>query len=297
MAHVIESVESIMARPYGCGEQTISSTYPSLLLMRHYKQTGEDFPQRARARRYLEDGYSRLLNYRDESGGFTYWGRGEPDLALTAYALRFLSDARNVVSIDEDVINEARDWLVKQQRADGSWPAHEYWSNSEDKQRSAMLTAYVARVLATTETKIGSEASKDKSVAPKTSDTKLALKRAFDYLGRRVEEIDEPYLLASYALAAIDAQDTVRATPAITKLRSLAHTEGSTTYWSLETNTPFYGWGLAGRVETTALVVQALTKYCDSRAANCGSDNHQSSAVPPSGATNRSASNAEMMKH
>src|SRR5207245_4574754 len=70
---------------------------------------------------------------------FTYWGRGEPDLALTAYALRFLSEARNVVSVDEDVMNEARDWLVKQQRAYGSWPAHEYWSNSEDKQRSAML--------------------------------------------------------------------------------------------------------------------------------------------------------------
>jgi hypothetical protein len=295
MAHVIESVEAIMARPYGCGEQTISSTYPSLLLMRHYQQTGEDFPLRARAQRYLGDGYSRLLNYRDESGGFTYWGRGEPDLALTAYALRFLSDARNVVSVDEDVINEARDWLVKQQRADGSWPAHEYWSNSEDKQRSAMLTAYVARVLATTETKIGSEASKDKSVAPKTSDAKLALKRALDYLGQRVEEIDEPYLLASYALAAIDAQDSVRATPAITKLRSLAHTEGSTTYWSLETNTPFYGWGLAGRVETTALVVQALTKYCNSQAANCGLDSNQSSSIPQSEVANRSASDVKLI--
>src|SRR6185295_4292967 len=29
----------------------------------------------------------------------------------------------------------------------------------------------------------------------------------------------------------------------------------------LETNTPFYGWGMAGRVETTALAVQALARY------------------------------------
>ena len=36
------------------------------------------------------------------------------------------------------------------------------------------------------------------------------------------------------------------------------HTEGDTSYWSLETNTPFYGWGRAGRLETTALVVEAL---------------------------------------
>ena len=92
MAHVIESVEAIMSRPYGCGEQTISSTYPSLLLLRHRKVSGEDSPLRPRAERYLSLGYSRLLNYRDESGGFTYWGHGKPDMALTAYAIRFLSE-------------------------------------------------------------------------------------------------------------------------------------------------------------------------------------------------------------
>jgi hypothetical protein len=43
-------------------------------------------------------------------------------------------------------------------------------------------------------------------------------------------------------------------------LRALAHTEGDTSYWTLETNTPFYGWGLAGRVETTALAIQALAR-------------------------------------
>src|SRR5206468_7189230 len=40
LAHVVESVEAIMKRPYGCGEQTISSTYPSLLLLRHYQRLG-----------------------------------------------------------------------------------------------------------------------------------------------------------------------------------------------------------------------------------------------------------------
>ncbi len=113
MAHVVESVEGIMKRPYGCGEQTISSSYPSLLLLRHLKQTGKDSPARARAERYVQEGYSRLLNYRHDTGGFTYWGRGEPDLALTAYALRFLNDVQSVISIDEDTIKDAREWLLK----------------------------------------------------------------------------------------------------------------------------------------------------------------------------------------
>ena len=247
MSHVVESVEAIMERPYGCAEQSISASYPSLLLLRYYKKTGQDFRFRARAERYLNDGYSRLLNYREEEGGFSYWGHGEPDVAVTAYALRFLMDASDVIHVDEDVINGARDWLLKRQRSDGGWNAHEYWSGNQLQRRSALLTAYVTRILATN----SNRHPDDTSLAP-------ALKRAVDYLALRAAEIDEPYLLASYALSALQLKDTATAKKVAEKLRALAHSEGSAVYWSLETNTPFYGWGLAGRVETTALVVQAL---------------------------------------
>ncbi|HBB96878.1 MAG TPA: hypothetical protein DC054_15980 [Blastocatellia bacterium] len=253
LAHVAESVEAIMERPYGCGEQTISSTYPSLLLLRNFKNTGQDSPLRVKAERYLHAGYSRLLNYRDDSGGFTYWGHGEPDLALTAYALRFLSQAKGLMTIDDDVIKQARVWLLKQQRADGSWAAYDY-DKTENKRRSAMLTAYIARVLAmTTETPTATENKSNQQTEPE-------LRRAFAYLSAPVEEVDEPYLLASYALAQLELNDSAGAQKAITKLRTLAHEENGASYWSLETNTPFYGWGLAGRIETTALVVQALAR-------------------------------------
>lgn len=277
MAHVAESVEAIMSRPYGCGEQTISSTYPSLLLLRNYKRTGQDSPLRAKANHYLHDGYARLLNYRSESGGFTYWGRGEPDLALTAYALRFLSDARELTTVDDDVINQARTWLLKQQRNDGSWVVYDYGNNVENKQRTASLTAYLARVLAMTEPKdrpaqgqVSGTASVNQP-AKKPSDAALGLRRALDYLSLRVDEIDEPYLIASYVLAALDAGESERARKSVAKLRALAHETNGASYWALEINTPFYGWGLAGRIETTALVVQALSRYCGSPGSDCGS--------------------------
>jgi hypothetical protein len=260
LAHVAESVEAIMERPYGCGEQTISSTYPSLLLLRNSKKSGQDSPLRARAERYLRAGYARLLNYHDESGGFTYWGRGEPDLALTAYALRFLNDARDLTTVDEDVLNQTHAWLIKQQRPDGSWSAYDYGSKVENKRRTAMLTAYIARVLAAPAKSVVSSEPKPKAVAVKPDEPSTALQRALDYLSARVDEIDEPYLIASYALAAFDAGDTARAEKALVKLCALAHEETGAAYWSLETNTPFYGWGLAGRVETTALAVQALAR-------------------------------------
>src|SRR5262249_13687740 len=76
LAHVWESVEGIMQRPYGCGEQTISSTYPSLLVLRYAKKEGPD-PLTDKAQRYAADGYQRLLSYQAEDGGFTYWGGGK----------------------------------------------------------------------------------------------------------------------------------------------------------------------------------------------------------------------------
>jgi hypothetical protein len=283
MAHVVESIEGIMQRPYGCAEQTISAAYPSLLALRAYKRIGKEPPAiAAKARRYVQAGYERLLNYRVTGGGFSYWGHGGADLALTAYALRFLHNARDFVEIDEGVAKEAREWLVKQQRADGSWPATRgWWEKTEDPRRTAMLTAYIARVLAMTNDRdADGKTTNEKTTQPATSAlpaTSAPTKRALLYLSQRYLEIDEPYLIASYALAASDAGDLKGAKDAIEKLRALAHEEAGASYWTLETNTPFYGWGLAGRIETTALALQALNKYCVMQNADCGLSNTESS--------------------
>jgi A-macroglobulin TED domain/Alpha-2-macroglobulin family/MG2 domain/Carboxypeptidase regulatory-like domain/A-macroglobulin receptor binding domain/Macroglobulin domain MG3 len=253
MTHVWESVEAIMKRPYGCGEQTVSSTYPSLLVLRYLNQEKLDSPIALRAKKYLEEGYQRLLGYQSSNGGFTYWGHGDPDVALTAYAIRFLQDASEVTRVDANVLQNARRWLIEQQRTDGSWPAY-YWDKKEDLTRTAMLTALVARTLAAP--------SPTQPVSTTTSPkiNKTALVKALNYLDAQVNGFVEPYLLASYSLAASLAGDTGRADKANATLKSLAHAEGQGTYWALETNTPFYGWGLAGRVETTALAIQALAR-------------------------------------
>ena len=248
MAHVIESIEGIMKRPYGCAEQTISSAYPSLLLLRNFRSKGNQSTALAqKARRYVASAYERLLNYRDSDGGFTYWGRGEGDPALTAYALRFLTDARELAAVDEDIIKNAREWLVKHQRVDGSWTPR--YATNADRLPTATLTAFIARVLAST--------SKGDDEAPAIAS---ALRRALHLLRQRIDEIDEPYLIASYALAAMSAGEKDGSARAIGKLCLLANDEREGSYWKLETNTPFYGWGIAGRIEATALALQALAE-------------------------------------
>ncbi|MFN6962915.1 MAG: MG2 domain-containing protein [Pyrinomonadaceae bacterium] len=249
-SHVADSVEGLLQRPYGCGEQTISSTYPNLMIL---KFAAKDSALRGKAERYLRKGYERLAGYQTSSGGFSYWGpKDSPDIALTAYAIRFLNDARPFVDVDEGMIERAQSWLVSQQRADGSWNKRYNWETADDPNRTKLITSYVARALAMPRP--------DRGDAKSNSQTADSLRRALGYLKNRNAEIDEPYALALFGLASLDAGDKTTATEVAERLAKMAHAEGPTSYWKLETNTPFYGWGTAGRIETTALVLQLLTK-------------------------------------
>jgi hypothetical protein len=112
LSQVAESAYALLQKPHGCGEQTISSTYPNLLLLTLLKEAGKPNPAlEARAQRNLAAGYRRLLNYQAPEGGFTYWGTGQPDRWLTEYALEFLGDAGDHLDVDDDIVRRAQAWL------------------------------------------------------------------------------------------------------------------------------------------------------------------------------------------
>jgi uncharacterized protein YfaS (alpha-2-macroglobulin family) len=237
ISHVIDSIEGILQRPRGCTEQTISSAYPSLMLLRYLKSTGRQEPSlREKALRYVQSGVDRLLGYRAEGGGFTYWGRGAADIGLSAYALNFLREAQEFVVIDDRAIENTRKWLAKQQIKDGTWPAYN-WKREIDARRTVFQTAEVV-------------------VALSGKESQDSVAKALKFLAG--QDVDEPYAIAAIAEAARRSDDAALAEKMLERLRPLARREGDLAYWNLESNTPFYGWGLAGRLETTALAVRAL---------------------------------------
>lgn len=246
MAHALEGIEGILMRPYGCAEQTISSTYPNLLVLSYLNKSSEQKPEiRTHAERYLQAGYDRLAGYHTAGAGFSYWGRGPSDVALTAYALGFLNDAREFIRIDEEIVQDSLNWLIKQQHEDGSWQPYN-WGRADATGQRAIVTAYIARIMT--------------SLVRKSADITLfdSVKRALAYLSKEIENSNEPYLIASFALAALDLQLHNEYEKAIGKLRLTARSEGGISYWPLHSHTPFYGWGRTGRIEATALAVQAL---------------------------------------
>ena len=238
IAHVLEGLDAVQRRPYGCTEQTISAAYPGLLLLRYHRDHGGEVPGIAGAQRMLSLAYQTLLTRQSPDGGFSYWGRTSPDVSLTAYAVGFLEEARAFLEVDEGVEAKASQWLRAQQNENGGWVDRYRYPDSGS--RDALVTAVVTRVLVE---KGGPD-----------------MARALDFLSERSEEIDEPYLLAAFALSAHAAGQDERAQHAADRLRSLARPEGTGAYWHLKTNTPFYGWGRAGRLETTALATLALAR-------------------------------------
>ena len=251
IAHVSDAIEGIMERPYGCAEQTISSAYPSLLWLQMQKaQHFPPSPVDARANHYLKLAYAKLLRYRELGGGFSLWGKGRPEISVSAYALRFLSEASEFTEVDPDVIAATRRWLLQQVTPLGAWM--ERGSDGKLLEAYALYdTAYVVEILARD---LQHRNSNDKDIAVERE----AVGKAIEYLAKTPHANSDPYDIALIALAKLAAKED--ASREITTLLSLEHPEGEASYWDLQHNTIFYGWGYTGRIETTALVLDALAK-------------------------------------
>ncbi len=250
VSHVAEAIEAILHRPYGCAEQTISSAYPSLLWLQLKKsQNLPASPYDERAQRFLNLAYARLLGYREPGGGFSYWGHGDPNIPLSAYALRFLNEASEFVSVDPDIPNQTRAWLLSKLSPEGVWQGTDYQGKVSDW-LTGYYTSYVTRALA-------------QDLQHPTTDQKVldsernAVRRALEFLSSHSINDDDPYRFALIVQAKLAIhEDPSRELDA---LLASTHPEGDHSYWAAEHNTVFYGWGYAGRIETTALVLDALS--------------------------------------
>ena len=245
-AQILHSMKAVLERPYGCGEQTISSTYPSLLYLELLRAAGDNATEanaeaKAEAVDYLQLGTTRLMDYFDASGGLTYWGGGRydaPDAALTAYGVEFLTDASSYTDVDRQSVARALHWLVDHQDADGTWNPR-YGSATADE------TLYIAATM--------NDALRN-GMVPDDLRTPLekAVDRAAAWAGSSVEAVHDPYANALRLKLAKGEAGALQA-----ELQSTATRDRNGTHWAQGTS-PFYSWGRAGTIETTAEVLSAL---------------------------------------
>jgi Alpha-2-macroglobulin family/A-macroglobulin TED domain/MG2 domain/Carboxypeptidase regulatory-like domain/A-macroglobulin receptor binding domain len=253
-AHVLHAMKAVLERPYGCGEQTISSTYPSLLYLELLKagRPGDataDSPIKGEAQTYLQLGYDRLMDYFDANGGLTYWGRNDhtADPALTAYGIEFLTESDPYITVDRSRIIGAVNWLLANQQPEGGW-------KPRYGQPTAQVKLYITAVLE----QIASNAPGNALSPELKTCVQRAAERATARAATSAAAVHAPYANALGLRLAIQAGDPAAVARLRTELAAIAVHGSTGAHWVPLDSLPFYGWGHAGEMETTALVLAAL---------------------------------------
>jgi CD109 antigen len=265
----IQGLEKLLQMPFGCGEQNMILFAPNVFVTRYLKETGQLKPEvMAKAENMMITGYQRELTYRRGDGSFSAFGNSDKvgSLWLSSFVLKTFAQAKEIVFIDQTVLDSSKAWIVQQQKGDGSFEPVGFVHHQEmlgGLKGTAALTAYVAIAL--------KEAKEDAAVA-----------RAVRYLEGQLDRMDDPYAVAitAYALALAKSG---RANAAHDKLVGMAKESEDGLFWGgelrpepLEQQKPGMPVGAPARpgivppgenrsaaIETTAYATLALIEHGD----------------------------------
>ncbi|OJJ23036.1 hypothetical protein BKI52_01400 [marine bacterium AO1-C] len=150
MQDLLEGVKGILRRPYGCFEQTSSSTYPNIMALQLLKKIGKDSPETKNlALGYIKQGYKRLISYETKLGGFEWFGNTPPHEALTAYGLMEFIEMQQVYSgVNAKMIERTKKWLLSRRDGKGGFRLSSKSLDSFGGSGQQVTNAYLVYALA-----------------------------------------------------------------------------------------------------------------------------------------------------
>jgi uncharacterized protein YfaS (alpha-2-macroglobulin family) len=112
-AESMQHLSYLVRYPYGCIEQTTSSTRPLLFVSQLMDNVDPTVTGNKKVEDMVMAGLSRVLSMQTPSGGFGYWpGDTEPVAWGTAYATHMLLDAQKLkYPVPQDRLDDALAWL------------------------------------------------------------------------------------------------------------------------------------------------------------------------------------------
>ncbi|NWU82463.1 A2ML1 protein, partial [Onychorhynchus coronatus] len=122
MGNAMQNLDSLLAMPYGCGEQNMVRFAPNIYIQQYLEKSGQLLPDiRAKAQGFLQSGYQRELQYKRDDGSYSTFGKSDStgNTWLTAFVLKSFGQARAYVAIEERHITDALRWLQGQQQPTG----------------------------------------------------------------------------------------------------------------------------------------------------------------------------------
>ncbi|NQT71458.1 MAG: alpha-2-macroglobulin [Chloroflexi bacterium] len=259
LTQTIDGLEGLLQMPFGCGEQNMIVFAPDVFVTKYLQESGQLKPEiMAKAEKLMITGYQRELTYRHRDGSFSAFGESDESgsLWLTAFVLKSFAQAKDLMYIDDTILDEAANWIISHQKTDGSFESVGFVCHQEmlgGLQGKNALTAYVAIALM--------EAGEMGAAAD-----------AVDFLEVQLDDMNDAYTVAitTYALALAGSN---LANDAYNKLMELAEEDENGLHWGGDIMPMPEGeedFGFRGMpqiqsavVETTAYATLALIEHED----------------------------------
>tara|TARA_B100000609_G_scaffold199681_1_gene206392 strand:- start:7907 stop:12925 length:5019 start_codon:yes stop_codon:yes gene_type:complete len=123
LASFQRAIGSMIRSPHGCFEQTSSSNYPNILVMRYLRARGVKRPAlMKRTYQYLKRGYQRLIGYEVPGGGFDWYGSPPAHEPLTAYGIMQFVEMKKVFpGVSQAMIDRNVRWLHAKRDGKGGY--------------------------------------------------------------------------------------------------------------------------------------------------------------------------------
>ncbi len=240
LATLVSGLESILAEPNGCFEQTSSTTYPNVMVMRYLEEQKVAAPAvLARASGLVERGYQKLHPYETPTRGFEWFGGAPGHEALTAYGLMEFRDMKAVYpEVDDAMVARTAAWLLSRRDGKGGFQRNARALDSFGAASPAVTDAYIVWAL--------TEAGHRKD----------ALEQELAAVTRSAEATDDAYVLALATRAQLNTAPGGSAGKRLVhRLASLQKEDG---HFVGTTHSITRSGGHGLMVETTALSVLAL---------------------------------------
>ncbi len=122
LANMTEALERMIQDPYGCFEQTSSTSYPLTMAQQYFLSHTNVNPKLVEtSRQKLDAGYKKLVGFWCPDKGYEWFGENPGHEALTAFGLLHFSDMSKVRDVDQNMVASTRAWLLKQKDGQGGF--------------------------------------------------------------------------------------------------------------------------------------------------------------------------------
>ena len=243
MVQTIDNIDAMLKLPTGCFEQTSSSLYPDILVLKYLQNTGLDNKViKEKALDYILKGYQKLLTYEvnGTKGGYSLYGNSPAEPVITAFGLMEFNELKEVYDVDEKVIENMKEYLFKEQKSNGAFNYSSTYIGGAVSTDELAMSSYIAWALS--------------EVCPKDQ----RLEKTLNYLEKNVNTSTDNYTLA--LIANVFANTNKDTSKVINILMNNMKVTDSGAYIG-STIRDYYGtYGSYQNIQTTALTSIALSK-------------------------------------